>query len=255
MTSVQGKKQVTCRVHNGTFVIPVQRGRPPVKCSALNPCTNADIPAEPLPQTKVSRPESQRNETKESRTSRIKRELQEVAEEARARQDESAPAARTGPNRSLAPAKEAKTLLEPQGWTAHGKAWFDEDGTGVAQVTAARGEELLVLTWHDGVLFAQNYSLWNTDKPSMNGKPASKLGFNPDELSDRELVRNLSGMRVTWWNRIGRSEETAVIPNKLIIEHIFEGGDETPGARVVKFVDKDGRGFKAFRIDALMKIG
>lgn len=158
-------------------------------------------------------------------------------------------------NPSLAPAKVAKEHLEAQGWTVTGKAWA-EDHHQFASITGARGDETIIMHWNDGQLIAQHYSLWS-EVPRENNKPKGALTFDPDECTDRELVRALSGMRVTWWNKLGQLEETAVIgPNKITIEHAYSGtGDETPGDRIVKFTDHSGAGFRAFRVAALLKVG
>lgn len=94
-------------------------------------------------------------------------------------------------------------------------------------------------------------------KPSDNGMPKHALPFDPDELSDSELIRAISGMEVTWWNRIAKSRESATVsPDKVNITHAYNAtGDEVPGDRVITFVDYAGSGFRSFRAGALLKIG
>lgn len=159
-------------------------------------------------------------------------------------------------NPCAALATAAKEQLESLGWSIKGRVWRDEVCTW-AELTAARGEELITITWKDGALLAQNYMLWNCDQPHKNNAPVHKLKFDPDEMSDKEIVRAISGMKVTWWNRLGNSEETAVVPaDKIKIEHNYNGhGDETPGDRIVTLCDRNAGGFRSFRLGALLKIG
>lgn len=130
------------------------------------------------------------------------------------------------------------------------------------------------MTWQNGTLVKQDYTLWNVDIPKRNNKPESKLGCDPDEVPDKELVRILSGMKVTWWNSLGQKEETGVIPvdrtveddkakggsrhipAQIRISHMYTGtGDEQPSDRIVTFNDFGGNGSRSFRVGALLKIG
>jgi hypothetical protein len=159
-------------------------------------------------------------------------------------------------NDSVVAAIPARDLLEPLGWATAGKGWIDERGMSHATLACTRGAELLILTWEGGALIDQNYTLWDTTKPRNNGMPPHELDFEPDETSDRELARRITGMQVTWWNRIARNTETAIVGSKVEIRHVFNGsGDETPGERVITFADHGGAGFRSFRADALMRIG
>lgn len=246
-------KTIQCRAHGGTFTVPSRRGRPPTSCNpekgyqcdAKNRRVQAEGIARAVAKTlKGSLPAAAGR--------------RKVADEAPERASEATKS--RSPNRGtnnpgLTPAMEAKTLLERLGWVVSGKAWREDD-VALASVTATRGEENIALLWRDGVLVKQHYSLWNVDKPSVNGKPASDLPFNPDEVTDTELVRLLSGMQVTWWNRIGKKEEKATIPSKIVVQHCYDGtGEETPGARIISFWDVNQTGYHSFRLDALMKIG
>lgn len=173
---------------------------------------------------------------------------------------ESEPEASVAPTPNPGPAAEAKAAkdrLVALGWAAKGRA--TSDGRCVyATVTATRGEEMLVMTWHDNVLVKQDYSLWAHDVPAEKQRQLPrKLGFDPDETPDRELVQRLSGMKVTWWNKLAGTQETAIMgKDKIRIEHSYNGiGDETPDDRIIHFCDPSSGGFRAFRVGALLKIG
>lgn len=165
-------------------------------------------------------------------------------------------------NPSITHARVAREQLEPLGWELKGRAWFDprmDSGTepdeGWAEVVAARGTETLILRWCNGKLIDQVYNVWNEEKPSENGRPKSRLSFDPDEMSDVELVRAISGQKITWWNRIAKNTESAIIGEKVQIEHAFIGGTGDETARIVKFLDATGRGgFRAFHVGAMMKL-
>ena len=165
---------------------------------------------------------------------------------------------RTSANDSLPLAMRAKAQLEPLGWTVKGRAWVEGASvvTHHAEVIASRGAETLVMHWVDGVLAEQQYSMEHL-KESENGIPPHKLNFNPDEMTDGELVRMLRGMKVTWWNTLGSSTETAIIgPANIAIEHLFVGGGDTDNSkRIIKFLDHSGGGFRAFHVGALLKVG
>jgi hypothetical protein len=132
--------------------------------------------------------------------------------------------------------------------TAPDEAW--------TEVVATRGTETLILRWKDGKLDSQSYLVWDGDKaPAGNGKPRSRLPFDPNEMTDSELIKAISGQKITWWNRIAKSSESAIVPGeKIQIEHTYSGtGDES--LRIVKFVDLGQGGFRAFHVEAMMKIG
>jgi len=244
-------KVITCRTHGGTFWVPVKRGRPPLNCTPENKCRKT-------PQGAAVR----RAVVTSDATHRVVDAPEPVeAAMARARRDstpvkpaEVAPTARSKTSRGVLSGKAAKAQLEALGWQAEGKA-----AEGIVSVTATRGIELLVIMWEmDGELISQSYSLWDTSVgTARNGKPDSKLPFDPDEIPDAELVGYLQGMKVTWWNSLAQANETAVIsPDKITIEHSYTGqGDEVPGDRTVKFADHDSKRFRAFRLAALIKVG
>lgn len=210
-------KTLQCRAHGGTFKIGPKRGRDPVNCGGPWPTCTRD-PGE-------TRTESPLTEAR-----------------------------RTNP--SVVAAMAVKNRLGLQGWECKGKGFFNEDGGAGAELLAVRGEEMLVMYWLDGDCTLQEYTLWHPVSGA-NGKPDNSLTFNPDECTDRELVRALAGMKCTWWNVLGQKTEEAIIaPESIKIEHAYNGlGDEAPGDRIVKFIEHGGAGFRAFRVSALLKVG
>lgn len=164
-------------------------------------------------------------------------------------------AVRSVNNRSVEVAQAARAELEAVGWAAKGRGWTDGEDV-YAELTATRGSETIVLTWCNGHLTGQDYSMWHS-KPSRNAMPKRRLKFNPDEMTDGELIRSIAGMKVTWWNSLAKSEESFTVGTKtLSIEHTFAAnGDEDSARRVVKFVDMNGGGFRHFHVDALLKVG
>lgn len=230
-------KRYKCRDHGGIFTIESRRGRPPVRCSEAHPC-NAHKIETPSPKAPVHKAVA--NRTTPTKLS--------APAEARKAASEDTP--------SLVGAKAAKEFLTTNGWIVRGKGWH-KDGSDFASVTATRGEEMIYIIWREGVCVDQQYSLWRTEKPSANGKPESKLTFDPDEVPDAELAQLLVGSKVTWYNRLaGRAETAYCGRERITIEHGYNAtGDETPGERIIKFIDADGQGFRAFRLDALLKVG
>jgi hypothetical protein len=190
-------------------------------------------------------------------------------------------------NPSVAPAMAAKVRLEALGWTCKGRGYVHRGQSGteptlrfgtrtwsnmdvqLAGVLATRGDETLSLTWVDGECVEQTYSIFPDSRTALSptkGLPAAVLlkrgllGFEPDEMSDVELIKRLAGMKVTWWNMLGSSEESAVVSpmNKGVISvtHFYttKGAEVTDG-RSIQFIDAHGGGFKAFRLSALIKVG
>lgn len=239
-------KTLTCREHGGTFEIQPKRGRPPTICGgAYQLCTKADEHA--IPPSRGSDP------IMGKRVRVPKLTADESMERAKADSAAIRGAAPQADNPAVASALAARAKLEPQGWACRAKR---TDGGGVA-VLATRDEEMLSLVFDaKGACIGENYSLWH-EKPSANSKPAGTLGFDPDECTDRELVRILAGSKVTWWNALGQFEMTGVIdPDKVKIEHLYNGkGDETPGDRIIHFIDRNGGGFRAFKMASLLKVG
>jgi hypothetical protein len=255
---------INCRDHGGTFQRPVKRGRPPVRCSEDNMCTKHPNARKAPTRTRAQvvdagvatnsrrkgKPEPvEAAFARARRADRLPKELQ-----APVKAPQSVPEPSTAANPSVPMALAAKALLEPQGWTCHATT-----PTPVrVEFHASRGTERLALVWEHGEPVSQDYTLFDTEKPSRNGIPAGKvkLPFDPDEMTDGELVKALSGMTVVWWNRIAQGEEKATLPSKVQITHTFNGtGDEVPGDRVITFVDVHGGGFRSFRQGALMRIG
>lgn len=228
-------KRITCRTHGGIFNYPIRSGRQPVKCRAEYLCDQAVVEAA-------------------ATVTSVVRDVPGVGKVAvltgpRTKQAESNGAARSADNPSLALAMAAKEQLVNLGWVVQGKA--DGAGGASAEIQASRGAETLIMRWSAGKVVTQDYSL-EYEKPSLNGIPGRKLAFDPEELTDRELVDRIKGMTVTWWNTLANSTETGTIGNKVAIEHLFDG-DNTK--RLVKFIDHSGRGFRAFHVSALMKVG
>lgn len=167
-------------------------------------------------------------------------------------------------NLSIPMAHKAKQRLEPHGWTVSGRAWFSIEAVvpgreaqqkfGYAAVTAKRGEELITIEWKDGELINQTYQLWDDERPLLNEAPRNRLGFEPHDMPDAELIRRLIGQKVTWWNKLGQKEETAVVSAERVqIEHTFDrAGHEAD--RIIKF-NAQKEGFRAFYVGALLKIG
>lgn len=198
--------------------------------------------------------EAQLAKTQAAATEEVAKEAVRVTR-ARAKAPETNSEPRSQGNRSVLVAQAARSELEALGWTAKGRGWTDGEDA-CAELTATRGSETLVLTWRNGNVTSQDYSLWHT-KPSRNAMPKRRLKFNPDEMTDGELIRAISGMKVTWWNSLAQSEESYTIGTKtLSIEHSFTAnGDEDSARRIVKFVDMNGGGFRHFHVDALLKVG
>jgi hypothetical protein len=124
-----------------------------------------------------------------------------------------------------------------------------------AELTCSRDAETLIIRWQNGVLSSQDYSMEHL-KVADNNYPDRSLTFDPDEVTDSELVRMVKGMKVTWWNTIAGSKEAAIVGGTVTIEHIFrDNGDEDNSKRIVKFLDHGGGGFRAFHASALLKVG
>lgn len=220
-------KRYMCRTHQGgIFSMPPRKGRPPVRCTPEHPCDKQETPME-----------------MKERTSPIGKPAQTAAK------------ATAGANDSLPLAMAAKARLEPLEWVVKGRAWI-EGSQHFAEVVCSRGAETLIIRWLNGVLTDQQYSMENL-RQSENGIPPHKLSFNPDELTDGELVRMVRGMKVTWWNTIASSPETAIVgPSNIAVEHLFVGGGDTDNSkRIIKFLDHGGGGFRAFHVGALLKVG
>jgi hypothetical protein len=249
-------KRITCRVHGGTFVIEPKRGRPPVKCNDDNPCSaltgNRKVPAQ-----KGSPAARTRAQVVDAGVAANRRKASPLPQalQAPVKPPQSVPEPLPEVPASVAKALETKALLEPQGWTCHAKR--TGDGKGV-EFHASRGiERIAIVISTNGTVVFQEYTLWDTQKPSTNEMPpgARKLPFNPDEMTDKELVSMLKERTVVWWNRISKKEESATIPAKVQVTHTFNGhDDEVPADRVITFVDMMGGGFRTFRQGALMRL-
>lgn len=205
-----------------------RRGRPPVRCTEEHPCSRVDDPAKPVGGT-MTRRESNAPEVIHEPRSTV--------------------------NPSLLVAKATKLRLTALGWSAEGKAGVSESGHAWATLTASRDEETLIINWSDGALVDQHYSLFGGNAIAEETLPGRQLDLNPDELTDGELVNWIRGMKVTWWNKLAGSTETGIVGNKVSVEHIFDQGDTHDNTkRLVKFSDRE-RGFRAFHVSALLKVG
>lgn len=243
-------KRITCRVHGGTFLVEPKRGRPPVKCSEDNPCK--PVVAYTLGAKKRAPNADLQRERDEASWRGTHGEPLPKALQVPVKAPESPAEPATPPEGSIARAHVAKALLEAQGWACHASI----DGTSI-QFHASRDTERIAMIITDGVVVSQEYTLWDTQKPSTNEVPAGmvKLPFNPDEMTDSELVRALMERTVIWWNRIAKGEEKATLPTKVSVTHTFNGHeDEVPADRVITFVDMHGGGFRTFRQGALMRL-
>lgn len=273
-------KPLKCRAHSGTFRVEVRRGRPPVNCTEENPCDRVTTKrklakATGLKESQIvvrepSRVERTASAIKNGRKTvtepvdnkRIGAAMKERAAKAAERPRKAAAKApeidsepRSTVSRSVQVAQASRAELEAVGWVAKGRGWTDGEDE-MAELTATRGSETIVLTWCNGNLTGQDYSIWHS-KPSRNAMPKRRLKFNPDEMTDAELIRAISGMKVTWWNSLAKSEESFTVGTRtLSIEHTFaSNGDEDSSRRIVKFVDMNGGGFRHFHVDALLKVG
>lgn len=231
-----------CRDHGGIFSYHPKRGRQPVSCKPETPCDRYEgYEGEAARQSERAAPHPSH------------------AASDGAYLPSDAPKLS---NPSLTLAKAAKERLMAVGWVVQGKGGYQGDNPECghdwwAEITASRDHETLFMRWIDGELTDQNYAM-EFEKPSTNGYPDNDLHFDPAELSDSELVRMLRGMKVTWWNTIGSSRETAIVnPKNVTVEHIFrdKDGEEDNSKRIIKFIDHGGGGFKAFHVAALLKVG
>lgn len=218
-------RRIQCREHTGgIFSIQTSRGRQPVRCGGKYPtCDMSDNPDVSYEELAAGRERAER-----------------------------VVAAALPGNPSLTLAKAAKERLTAVGWVCEGRAWFDDEGDN-AGITASRDQETLIMWWCRGALREQNYSM-EFEKPSDNGYPPNRLHFSPDELSDSELVRMIQGMKVTWWNTLAGSEETAVVGSNVTVTHVYRDGREEDSKRMVTFVGRES-GFRTFHVSALLKVG
>jgi hypothetical protein len=284
-------RTLQCREHGGNFKVPAKRGRPPTRCGGNYPkCDMArkrqtdsvaartartlkgELPkrsnisgrtravdrkaADALTVTpdKLRRAAMVKQHEADWKANPRKRTTQQAIEASKA-------IVRHNPSVPLA--KKAKDQLEPLGWVC--TATKDDDTARVA-FSATRGEEYMTILFEDGKTVSQDYWLWDANKTSgQNGKPKSRLPFNPDEMTDAELATALRGKQVEWWNRIKSGKEKATISMKQIkIEHTFydpsptddDGNEIEPSEplRIVSFVDPTGGGFRSFHVDALMRV-
>lgn len=255
-------KKISCRDHKGgVFTIPPRKGRPPVRCTEENPCTATRPATREEVSAKVLKANSKaRGKASESRTAPIPRIVSgedtrpsiHPTKQPKFRASEEAKASH-GREKSLELAKKAKAQLVSVGWEVQGSAKGD-----VVNITATRGDELLSMSWKDGVAFDAYYSLWSVDKPSSNGVvPPHSLPFDPEWATDGEVAAHIVGNKITWWNRISGKEEKGVCGHDTIsIEHRFDGaGHEIPSERLIKFLDGAGGNMRLIQLGQLLKVG
>jgi len=247
-------KRIKCRTHGGFFTVEARRGRPPVKCTEDNKCNAQTI--DKAPSTKARTGQQALADSPTHRVEGQSKTRTSVVTDAPSSASETSPQGASWVASKAATTKEINRLFRQVielGWDAT-RAWIDDNH---AEITATRGEEMLYIVVTKGAVLSQTYSLWHFDKPSLNGKPAHNLPFDPDEIGDGELARFLVGMKVTWYNRLSGKEESGYCGRENIrIEHGYDArGDEIPGQRVIKFIDADRRNFRAFYLDALLKVG
>lgn len=268
-------KQIQCREHGGMFSVPVRRGRPPVKCSDDNVCDAArkrkQSPAAAAraviaknanprnnggrrPATAANARSTKRQVSMEEQVTETRRAAKNSHNRFKPVPTAATPAVVTN-NPSIPLAHAAKRALEPHGWKCEGRGWVDTEGK-YASVVATRGEETISLLWTDGKLTSQDYSLWDSDKPKSNSQPKSRLNFIPDEMTDRALVKELTGRKLTWWNKIGKSADSDRIrpESKITVSHVFTGvgSDEDLDDRQITFVGETG--FRTIRVSQLLKV-
>jgi len=257
-------KRISCRTHHGgVFTVTAKRGRPPVRCTEENPCTASgarkptreEVSAKVLAANEKARKRQAKPTKKDLAAERALLEAKDNASRTE-QKVKGAPTPQEGMNGrqlSLQQAQKAKAQLVEQGWEVKGEAKGD-----TVTVTGHRGEELICLTWREGVLVSQEYSLWSVDKASRNGMvPPHSLPFDPEWVSDRELAAHIVGNKITWWNRIsGKEEHGTCGKDTVAIEHRFDGaGHEIPSERLIKF-NMDGTGnMRLVQLGQLLKIG
>lgn len=243
-------KSLECREHGGTFKVPPKRGRPPTRCGGSYP--ECDMAGNRKAVGTLGPKAKQRAEQT----------LSLPAEGTPVEAAETVPKSRrkASPvvvhhNPSIPLASHAREQLEPLGWQLTGKAWFDEeDDAGWASVEGHRGVEHIGLWFRDGKLHSSDYTLWDAAKESTNGRPKSRLPFDPEELTDAELAVELRNRKITFWNRTGKSRETAVIRDKFQIKHGFDFSEEGEYYRNVEFIDRETGGYRAVAIASLLKV-
>src|SRR3954462_5613169 len=120
-------KRITCRTHGGVFKVTVKRGRPPVKCTPDNKCTNFDAHhEEDRAQARKHQPTFTSPATSAAVGTDARPKLKDTKRDLRVSVVQEAPVT-TVVNTSLPLAMQAKDLLLPKGWQVAGRAW-EEDG-------------------------------------------------------------------------------------------------------------------------------
>lgn len=256
-----------CREHGGRFKKPEgRRGRNPVRCNPEEgwPCSAVE--------TQSPKP-SRKKRVRDDSAANYHREL--AANMRKPSESDSTPRKLPpGAQASKAARERASELLESLGWSTALKGWAvrltDTRSEFHASLTGNRGAETLYMEWIDGELITNDYAILDTVKPSKNGeKPEADLPFDPEEVSDRELVEFISGSKIMWWNTLGSRTETGICgqnyvdengkvtrPPIVTIEHVYTGLNGPLGVdRLIKFVDANGGGTRVIKLGALLKVG
>lgn len=267
-------KTYKCNVHGGLFKRESRRGRPPTRCTDDNPCSRVhatevvetpSVGEQPMTRDELisCTPKELRAHARKMGYSSItrlegKRQLVDalMAQYAKAEPTVSATPsqvkhiANRASNPSLTKAMAAKKQLEPLGWSVKGRAYQD-DGAACAEIQAIRGAEFLLIVWQNGEFVTQDYRLWDASSAAkLDDGGKRKLAYDPTTLTDEELVAEVRGRKVTWYNRLSNGTEAAIVPTKLSIERVFGEGISD---RIVKFCARDG-GFRAFHVSAVIDI-
>jgi len=249
-----------CREHGGRFQKPAgRRGRNPVKC---NPdegwgCSAVETAIE-KPKRRSKRPIEVMEDVP------TKPQYVKNHEAVSGLTVSPAPARKLpqGAQASKAARDAATATLEGLGWITSGKGWKEIDNYH-ASITANRGPETLYLEWRNGTNIENDYAILDTETASDNGgMPATNLPFDPETVSDGELVQYISGSKISWWNRVGGMVESGVCGDptaengvRVSIEHVYSGIAGPAGVdRLIKFNLMES-GTRVIKVGALVKVG
>lgn len=198
-------------------------------------------------------------------------------------------AARADSSKSIPKAKAFCERVEAAGWSAD-RSW-GEGGEDHIVVTARRDAEVIFIEWIAGVFqptatYSQGdrnvrvrnasaglqYAGRTAEQAAEETKKVSAnrffqkreapreqveaqrqpLPFDPALALEDEILAALAGRRVTWFNRIAQTPDSAVFPVEYHKQ--FTHITEFEGERIVNFVDHGGTGFRSFRLSGLLSI-
>jgi type II secretory pathway component PulM len=216
-----------------------------------------------------------------------RREPAVVEQEARETAEAVRGTAADGP-RSAAKGKAFADSIRALGWEIEPSWGGGEDHV---VVTATRGAEVIFIEWLGGVFqptatYAQGDRVVRVRNASAAKQYASRtpeqaaeetakvsanrffrkreapaedvdakrqpLPFDPALALDEEVFANLAGKRITWYNRVAQTPDSAVFPIEYRKE--FTHITEFQGERIVNFVDHGGTGFRSFRLSGLLSV-